>query len=77
MPAYAVLVVVDIAVPVSAHFAPASVRRAINAVGLRGLTLMHVWRMPAALIPLFGVGLSGASHIIALHALTRPRATGQ
>jgi hypothetical protein len=27
--------------------------------------------LPMALIPLFGVGLSGASHIVALNALRR------
>lgn len=157
MPAYAALVAVGIAAPVVAYFAVQPVRRAIDSVGLRWLTLMHVWRIPAALvffwygalgelpllfwvlagvgdflagcfaatlwwrpatperlrrihvfgfidfvvavgtgltftlvgdsrmallttlpmalIPLFGVGLSGASHIIALHALTRPPAT--
>ena len=26
--------------------------------------------LPMALIPLFGVGLSGALHVVALHALT-------
>ncbi len=157
MPAYAALVAFGIATPVVAYFTMRPVRRAIDAVGLRWLTLMHVWRIPAALvffwygalgelpalfwmlagigdflagciaatlfwqaatperlrrihvfgfidfavavgtglaftligdprmallttlpmalIPLFGVGLSGASHIIALHALTKARAT--
>jgi hypothetical protein len=159
MPAYAALVAVGIAAPVAAHFAVGPVRRAIDAVGLRWLTLMHVWRIPAALvffwygalgelptlfwvlagagdllagcsaatlwwraptperllrihvfgftdfvvavgtgltftllgdprmallttlpmalIPLFGVGLSGASHIVALHALSRARAASR
>jgi hypothetical protein len=156
MPAYAALVAAGIATPVIAYFVVPAVRRAIDAIGLRWLTLMHVWRVPAALvffwygvcgelpplfwvlagvgdfvagcfaatlwwrpvtpgrlfrihlfgfadfvvavgtglaftligdprmallttlpmalIPLFGVGLSGASHIVALHALTRPGA---
>ena len=155
MPAYAALVAAGIAVPTVAYFAVPAVRRAIDTFGLRRLTLMHVWRIPAALvffwygalgelpplfwvlagvgdllagcfaatlwwrpatperlrrihvfgfadfvvavgtglaftllgdprmvllttlpmalIPLFGVGLSGASHIVALHALTPAR----
>ena len=159
MPAYAALVALGIATPVAVYFAIQPVRRGIDALGLRWLTLMHVWRIPAALvffwygaldglpplfwvlagvgdllagsfaatlwwqtataerlrrihvfgftdfvvavgtglaftligdprmallttlpmalIPLFGVGLSGASHIIVLHALTRPQATRQ
>ncbi len=159
MPAYAALVAAGIAAPVAAYFAIGPVRRAIDALGLRWLTLMHVWRIPAALlffwygargelptlfwllagvgdlmagcyaatlvwqpatterlrrihlfgfadfvlavgtglvftlmgdprmallttlpmalIPLFGVGLSGASHVIALNALTRQRSTGR
>ena len=158
MPAYAALVAAGIATPVVAYFAVQPVRRAIDSVGLRWLTLMHVWRIPAALvffwsgvlgqlpplfwvlagvgdflagcfaatlwwrpatperlrrihvfgftdfvvavgtglaftligdrrmalltalpmalIPLFGVGLSGASHIVALHALRRSPAHG-
>ncbi|MBC7939385.1 MAG: permease [Chitinophagaceae bacterium] len=153
MPAYAALVAVGIATPVLAYFSVPAVRHATDRFGLRWLTLMHVWRIPAALlffwygalgelptlfwvlagvgdllagcfaatlwwrpatrerlrrihifgfadfvvavgtglaftllgdprmallttlpmalIPLFGVGLSGASHIVALHALTR------
>jgi hypothetical protein len=157
MPAYAALVALGIAMPVLAYFMVVRARRAIDTVGLRWLTLMHVWRIPAALvffwygvlgelpplfwvlagigdflagcfaatlwwrpatperlrrihrfgfadflvavgtglaftlvgdprmallttlpmalIPLFGVGLSGASHIIALNALSQRRAT--
>lgn len=153
MPAYAGLVALGIAVPTIAYFALPGVRRAVDAIGLRRLTLFHIWRIPAgalfllyaatgalpllfaviagigdilagigaaallrrdatperlrrihlfgfadfvsavgtgltftllgdpqmvtlttlpmALIPLFGVGLSGASHIIALNALRR------
>lgn len=156
MPAYAALVAVGISTPVVAYFVAPKVRRAVDAFGLRWLTLMHVWRIPAALvffwygalgelpplfwvlagtgdllagclaatvwwrpatpdrlrrihvfgfadflvavgtglaftligdprmallttlpmalIPLFGVGLSGASHIVALHTLARPAA---
>jgi hypothetical protein len=155
MPAYAVLVVIGIATPVLTYYASRSVRSAIDAIGIRQLTLMHAWRiaaafaffyygsrgslpvlfwvpagvgdllagayalsltfgdasieryrrvhrfgfadfvsavglgltftllgdprmeflttLPMALIPLFGVGLSGASHIIALTSLLRRR----
>jgi hypothetical protein len=151
MPGYAFLVAIGIATPVAAYFLLAPIRRAVDALGLRWLTMMHIWRIPAALlffwhgaqgqlptlfwvlagigdfiagclattlwwkpatiermrrihifgfadfivavgtglaftllgdprmallttlpmalIPLFGVGLSGASHIVALHAL--------
>lgn len=153
MPAYAGLVALGIAVPTAGYFAAPAVRRAVDAIGLRRMTLFHVWRIPAgalflyygaigelpllfallagfgdilaglgaatllrgaatprrlrrvhlfgfadfiiavgtgltftllgdplmatlttlpmALIPLFGVGLSGASHIVALTALRR------
>jgi hypothetical protein len=153
MPAYALLVALGIAVPTALYFALPAVRRAIDAIGIRRLTLFHSWRIPAgalflsyaatgglpllfgilagsgdilagigaatlvgreatpgqlrrvhlfgfadfivavgagltftllgnplmvtlttlpmALIPLFGVGLSGASHIVALNALRR------
>lgn len=154
MPAYAGLVALGIAVPTAAYFASPAVRRTVDAIGLRRLTLFHLWRIPAgalflvyamtgelpatfaliagigdilaglgaatllwraatperlrrihrfgfadfvsavgtglvftllgdplmatlttlpmALIPLFGVGLSGASHMIALARLARP-----
>ncbi|MFO1313929.1 MAG: hypothetical protein U1F41_17895 [Burkholderiales bacterium] len=153
MPAYALLVALGIAVPTALYFSLPTVRRAVDAIGLRRLTLFHAWRIPAgalflyyaatgglpllfgivagvgdilagiaaatlagrdatraqlrrihlfgfadfitavgtgltftllgnplmatlttlpmALIPLFGVGLSGASHIVALNALRR------
>ncbi len=146
MPAFALLVALGIGIPVVLYFTSRIVRRAVDAIGLRRLTLMHVWRIPAALlffwyglrgelpplfwilagsyaatllwrrpsldlyrrihrfgfadfvtavgcgltftllqdprmsllttlpmalIPLFGVGLSGASHIVALHALSK------
>ena len=156
MPGYALLVALGITLPALAWFLSSPVRRAVDAIGLHRLTLMHVWRIPAALlffwygakgelptafwllagvgdlmagsyaatllwrparaallrrihvfgftdfivavatgltftllgdprmallttlpmalIPLFGVGLSGASHIIALTLLSRPEA---
>lgn len=158
MPAYAALVALGIAAPLVAYFTFPPVRRGVDSVGLRWLTLMHIWRIPAALvffwygvlgelpllfwllagvgdfvagcfaatllwrpatperlrrihvfgfadflvavgtgltftligdprmallttlpmalIPLFGVGLSGASHIVALNALKRRAAAG-
>jgi hypothetical protein len=50
MPAYAALVALGIVTPVVAYFGLQAVRRAVDSVGLRGLTLMHVWRIPAALL---------------------------
>lgn len=158
MPALALLVFAGIVLPLSAYAGLPAVTRAVDALGLRRITLLHVWRVPAAvaffvvglrgdlpplfwvvagvgdllaglfaatllwrpatperlrrihrfgladfvvavglglahtlaqdprmitlttlpmaLIPLFGVGLSGASHVIALRALRRPAATG-
>lgn len=158
MPGFALLVALGIAVPVALYFCWPGLRHTVNAIGLHRLTLMHIWRIPAALvffwyglrgelpplfwiiagvgdflagayavtllwrertlelyrrihvfgfvdfvsavglgltftllddprmtllttlpmalIPLFGVGLSGASHIVALTRLTRPRSKG-
>jgi hypothetical protein len=155
MPMYAGLVALGIAIPTAIYFTVPPARRAVDAIGLRRLTLFHAWRIPAgalflfygarrelplpfaliagvgdilagalaltllegpatpqrlrrihrlgfadfisavgtgltftlmgnplmrtltklpmALIPLFGVGLSGASHIVALNALRRFR----
>jgi len=50
MPAYAALVALGIATPLVAYFTFQPVRRAVDSVGLRWLTLMHVWRIPAALV---------------------------
>lgn len=59
MPAYAALVVVGIAAPVALYFGAPSVRSTVDAVGIRPLTLMHVWRIPAALVFLY-YGAQGA-----------------
>ena len=58
MPAYALLVATGIAVPVLAYFFLPGVRRAVDAIGLHRLTLLHIWRMPAALM-FFYFGLRG------------------
>lgn len=50
MPAFAVLVVVGIAAPVLLYYAQPRVRSAVDAIGIRPLTLMHAWRIPAALV---------------------------
>jgi hypothetical protein len=58
MPAFAALVALGIAAPLVAYFTLQTVRRAINSVGLRWLTLMHIWRIPAALV-FFWYGVLG------------------
>ena len=58
MPGFAVLVALGIGLPVAFYFAFPAVRRAVDAVGLHRLTLMHVWRIPAALVFLY-YGLRG------------------
>ncbi len=154
MPAYAGLLGLGIMAPIALYCRVPAVRRAVDSIGLRRLTLLHIWRIPAgmlflhqgdsgglpmlfamlagfgdifagllaasligreptsewlwfvhvfgcaeliaavgtglifallgdplmatlttlpmALIPLFGVGLSAASHVVAFHALRRP-----
>jgi hypothetical protein len=58
MPGYALLVAFGIAMPVALYFTLASARRVVDAVGLHRLTLLHVWRIPAALL-FFYYGLRG------------------
>lgn len=50
MPAYAALVALGIVTPVVAYFRFQTARLAVDSVGLKALTLMHVWRIPAALL---------------------------
>ena len=50
MPGFALLVALGIGVPVAFYFALPAVRRAVDAIGLHRLTLMHIWRIPAALV---------------------------
>ncbi|NDD15303.1 MAG: permease, partial [Betaproteobacteria bacterium] len=47
MPGYAILVVIGIVVPTVSYFSFPSVRHAVDAIGLRRLTLFHIWRIPA------------------------------
>ena len=58
MPGYAILVAVGIGAPVALYFLLPPLRSAVNAIGLHRLTLMHVWRIPAALL-FFYYGLGG------------------
>ena len=58
MPGYAVLVALGIAMPVLGYFGWAAFRHRIDAIGLHRLTLMHVWRIPAAAL-FFYYGMRG------------------
>lgn len=58
MPAIAGLVAAGIAAPTAAGLFVPAVRDWLGALGLRPLTLLHVWRIPAALA-FFAYGLSG------------------
>ena len=58
MPGFAVLVALGIGIPVGLYFALPAVRRAVDAIGLHRLTLMHMWRIPAAMV-FFYYGLRG------------------
>ncbi len=58
MPAFALLVALGIAIPVALHFAFPAVRHQVDVIGLHRLTLMHVWRIPAALV-FFYYGVRG------------------
>jgi hypothetical protein len=59
MPGYAILVALGIGLPVAAYFASASVRGVVDGIGVHRLTLMHMWRVPAALL-FFYYGARGA-----------------
>ncbi len=58
MPGYALLVALGIAAPVAAYFASPRMRLAVDSLGLHRLTLMHIWRVPAAML-FFYYGLRG------------------
>jgi hypothetical protein len=49
-PFIAPIVAIGIAAPTAAYFMFPSVRRYIEGLGLRTLTLFHIWRIPAALL---------------------------
>ena len=53
MPAYAGLVALGIAIPTALYFKVPAVRRDVDAIGLRRLTLFHVWRLPAGALFLY------------------------
>jgi hypothetical protein len=59
MPAYALLVALGIAVPTALYFALPAVRRAVDAIGLRRLTLFHIWRIPAGALFLYYAATGG------------------
>jgi hypothetical protein len=58
LPAYAGLVALGIVLPVLVWRQTVWGRRLVDAIGLRRLTLFHVWRIPAALL-FFYYGLRG------------------
>lgn len=58
MPLIALLVAAGIALPTAAFLLIPRLRRYIEAVGLYPLTILHVWRVPAALA-FFAYGLAG------------------
>jgi hypothetical protein len=59
MPAYAGLVALGIILPVIIYRRSAAARAGVDAIGIRALTLMHAWRIPAALL-FFYYGAKGA-----------------
>lgn len=63
MPAFALLVAAGIALPTALYFALPGVRRAVDAIGLRRLTLFHAWRIPAGALFLY-YGLTGQLPLI-------------
>jgi len=58
MPAIAVLVALGIIVPTAIYFLSGRVRAWVEAIGLYPITVLHVWRVPAALA-FFAYGLAG------------------
>lgn len=58
VPLFGGLVALGIALPTAAYFALPALRRWAERVGLRALTLLHVWRIPAALV-FFEYGAAG------------------
>jgi hypothetical protein len=58
LPLIAVLVAGTILLPVAIYFASGSLQRYVTRIGLFPLSIMHVWRVPAALV-FFWFGLQG------------------
>lgn len=50
LPLFGGLVAIGIALPTAAYFALPALRAWAERVGIRALTLLHVWRIPAALV---------------------------
>jgi hypothetical protein len=68
MPAYALLVALGIAVPTALYFAQSTVRRTVDAIGLRRLTLFHIWRIPAGALFLYYGATGGLPLLFAIVA---------
>lgn len=68
MPAYAGLVAAGIALPTALYFGSHAARRAVDAIGLRRLTLLHLWRLPAGLVFLWYAATGGLPLAFALIA---------
>jgi hypothetical protein len=68
MPAYAGLVALGIAIPTALYFTVSSVRNAVDAIGLRRLTLFHIWRIPAGAMFLYYAAIGGLPLLFALIA---------
>lgn len=58
VPLFGGLVAISIALPTAAYFALPVLRKWAERVGVRALTLLHVWRIPAALV-FFEYGAAG------------------
>jgi hypothetical protein len=58
MPAIALLVALGIILPTAAYFWSRRLRSYIEAIGLHPITVLHVWRVPAA-IAFFAYGMAG------------------
>lgn len=58
LPLFGGLVALGIVLPTAAYFALPALRRWAEGVGIRALTLLHIWRIPAALV-FFAYGDAG------------------
>lgn len=68
MPAYAGLVALGIAVPTALYFLAPAVRRSVDALGLRRITLFHIWRIPAGALFLYYGAVGGLPPLFAVLA---------
>lgn len=53
MPGFAILVVIAIAIPTLTYFSSSNVKKVIDQIGIRRLTLFHTWRIAAGLFFLY------------------------